>query len=57
MATIATDDGTSSAHRALQVRPQGQHVLPFDGERAVVGERGVGFSFRDFLSAREPEKR
>ena len=43
--------------KALQARPQGQHVLPFDGERAVAGERGVGFSFRDFLSAREPEKR
>src|SRR5579863_4148932 len=27
----------------LQTRPQGQHVLPFDGERAVVGERSVGF--------------
>ncbi len=43
--------------KALQARPQRQHVLPFDGERAVVGERGVGFSFRDFLSAYEPEKR
>jgi hypothetical protein len=43
--------------KALQARSQGQHVLPFDGERAVVGERGVGFSFRDFLSASEPEKR
>jgi hypothetical protein len=37
--------------KALQARPQGEHVLPFDGERAVVGERGIGFSFRDFLSA------
>src|SRR5689334_3079020 len=43
--------------KALQARPQGQDVLPFDGERAVAGERGVGFSFRDFLSAPEPEKR
>jgi len=40
--------------KALQARPQRQHVLPLDGERAVVDERGVGFSFRDFLSAYEP---
>src|SRR5690242_12199846 len=43
--------------KALEARPQGQHILPFNGERAVAGERGVGFSFRDFLSAPEPEER
>ena len=28
--------------KALQARPQGPHVLPFDREPTVVGERGVG---------------
>jgi hypothetical protein len=40
--------------KALQARPQGQYVLPFDGERAVIGERGVGFAFGDFLPRMSP---
>jgi hypothetical protein len=40
--------------KALQARPQGQHVVPFDRERAVAGERGVGFSFRDLLPRMSP---